>query len=98
MGYFSNGTEGECYEAAYCDRCIHQDGPDGESGCAIWLAHLMHNYDECNKPDSILHLLIPLSKNGHGNEQCLLFHERHPASERQQLVDILAADKAFHRA
>lgn len=73
MGYFSNGTEGECYEEQYCSRCVHQKIDDG--GCAVWFAHLMANYDECNNPDSILHMLIPRRKNGVGNEQCAMFHE-----------------------
>jgi len=74
MGYFPNGTAGEMYEAEYCDRCVHQKPDDG--GCAVFLAHLLHNYEECNKPDSILHLLIPLSKDGLGNEQCEMFHPK----------------------
>jgi hypothetical protein len=84
MGYFSNGTEGMAYEAEYCDRCIHQDGKDGESGCAIWLAHMLHNYDECNKKESILHLLIP---RGDGktcwNEECAMFVEKKFEDKRQ---------------
>lgn len=52
MGYFPNGTAGMIFEEEWCDRCLHQ--PD----CAVWLAHLLHNYKECNNPDSILDLLI----------------------------------------
>jgi len=33
------------------------------------LAHLLHNYDECNNDKSILVLLIPRSENGLGNEE-----------------------------
>jgi len=72
MGYFSNGTEGMDYEARYCDRCLHQENPDG-TGCAVWLAHLLYNYDDCNNPKSILHILIPRTKDGIGNEQCSMF-------------------------
>ena len=68
MGYFSNGTEGEEYWAAYCARCIHDEHED----CPVWAAHFLFNYDECNKPESILHILIPEAKNG-GNEQCKMF-------------------------
>lgn len=35
--------------------------------------HLMHNYQECNKPESFLHVLIPRSKDKLGNEQCAMF-------------------------
>ena len=74
MGYFSNGTEGMGYKEIYCSNCIHQNGFDGKSGCAIWLAHMLHNYKECNNKDSILHLLIPRNKEG-TNEQCTMFVE-----------------------
>jgi hypothetical protein len=77
MGYFSNGSEGDCYEAEFCSRCVHQNGPDGESGCAVMLAHLLRNYDECNNKESILHILIPRDKDG-WNEQCKMFHAKNP--------------------
>jgi hypothetical protein len=67
MGYFSNGTEGMDYEEQYCTRCVHRQG------CAVWAAQLMHNYAECNKPDSILHELIPRAKGEIGNEECRMF-------------------------
>ena len=73
MGYFSNGTEGDIYEAEYCDNCVHQNGADGESPCVIWTAHLLLNYEECNNKDSILHMLIPRSKDGPWNERCQMF-------------------------
>jgi hypothetical protein len=71
MGYFPNGTSGEFYEEEWCDRCVHQ-----ENGCAVWLAHLLRNYEECNNPDSILHILIPRSKDKLSNEQCRMFIEK----------------------
>lgn len=73
MGYFSNGTESLMYEEEYCAKCAHQDGPGGDSGCDVWLAHLMHNYEECNNDQSILDLLIPRTKGGVGNEKCRMF-------------------------
>lgn len=85
MGYFSNGSEGDAYEAAVCSKCVHQNGPDGESGCAVMLAHMLHNYKECNKPDSILHLLIPRGhpdNEGYWNGKCAMFH---PRSDPNQL-------------
>ena len=76
MGYFSNGTEWEFYEAEYCTRCAHVDGPDGKSGCPIVFLHMLHNYDECNKEDSFLHVLIPRRKDGYGNEKCTMFFDK----------------------
>lgn len=72
MGYFSNGTEGELYENKYCSRCIHNN--NSEKGCAVWDAHSIYNYDECNKKESILHILIPRSEDG-TNKECAMFIE-----------------------
>jgi hypothetical protein len=69
MAYFSNGTEGMDYQHNYCNQCLH----DAKQNCPVWLLHLMHNYDECNKPDSFLHVLIPRSKDGLSNEQCTMY-------------------------
>lgn len=69
MAYFSNGTEGMMYEERYCSRCVHN------FDCPVWDAHLLFNYTECNNPESILHMLIPRSKDGLSNEQCRMFYE-----------------------
>jgi len=71
MGYFSNGTEGEMYQNRWCDNCIHNK----EDNCRVWFAHQLYNYDECNNDKSILPLLIPRTKDGLDNEQCLMFVE-----------------------
>lgn len=60
MGYFSNGDEGRDWEAENCTSCVH------EPNCAVLIAHLVHNYTECNKPGSILHILIPYEKGVNG--------------------------------
>ncbi len=70
MGYFANGTEGELYEAQWCERCVHY----GDSfGCEVLNLHMQFNYDECNKADSMLHKLIP--RDGITNEKCRMFFE-----------------------
>lgn len=70
MGYFSNGTEGDMYREAYCNRCKW----DREQSCPIWGAHLVHNYAECNNPHSILHMLIPREQAPKfGNKECFFF-------------------------
>ena len=38
--------------------------------------HLIHNYDQCNKPHTFLDDLIPKTKDGLGNEQCKMFVDR----------------------
>jgi len=73
MGYFPNGTEGELYHAAYCAKCIHRNGHDGKGYCAVMAAHILHNYNECNNPDSILNELIP--REGIENGRCRMFVE-----------------------
>lgn len=67
MGYFSNGTEGEMYIDQVCSKCSHEDG------CPVMALHMMHNYDECNKPNSFLHVLIPRREDGLGNKKCTMF-------------------------
>lgn len=79
MGYFPNGTAGDIYEAEYCARCVHDND---ETGCAVMLAHNLYNYTECNKPESILHLLIPRDDKGF-NEKCRMFSPR--ARDRRQV-------------
>lgn len=69
MGCFSSGSEAMEYQGRYCERCVHNK----KQNCPVWLLHLMHNYAECNKPGSFLHVLIPRTKDGLGNEQCRLF-------------------------
>lgn len=69
MGYFPNGTSSEIYQARFCDHCRHM--ADAEKGCAVWDAHLVHNYAECNNDESILHMLIP--RDGIDNGQCAMF-------------------------
>jgi len=53
------------YEEKYCAKCAH------EEGCAVWAAHFIHNYDECNNDESILHMLIP--REGIYNGKCHMF-------------------------
>ena len=70
MGYFSCGTEGFDYQERWCFKCTHWDD---EKGCPVWNTHQWRNYDECNNPDSILHILIPRTKDGLENEKCTMF-------------------------
>lgn len=74
MAYFSNGSCGLDYMEVYCFQCQnYRDRGDGRGhGCAVMDAHTLHNYAECNKPDSILHILIPRKPNGE-NGECAMF-------------------------
>lgn len=74
MGYFSNGSEGDGYQQAYCNRCLHDNYEKGIY-CPIWNMHLRDNYKECNNAESHLHDLIPRGKEG-GNERCTMFVDR----------------------
>ena len=73
MGYFSNGTEGEIYQAEYCEQCIHQ-GQNLMEGCAVWDLHLFYNYDKDDKVPKLLNRLIPRDKDGR-NLKCLMYKE-----------------------
>jgi hypothetical protein len=78
MGYFSNGSEGMDYQAQWCDRCVNY-GPEDGPGCAVWEAHMLYNYAECNNEESILHVLIPRTKDG-WNAQCRMFQVKPEAA------------------
>ena len=67
MGYFSNSTEGNFYEQEFCAKCWHYHD------WAVLQAHMLYNYEECNNPNSILHLLIPRSEDGLSNLKCRMF-------------------------
>ncbi len=79
MGYFANGTEGDMYEEEFCSRCVHYGDMDKDELCPVWEAHLLYSYDDCNKPESILHILIPRDDLTGDNEQCRMFVERSKA-------------------
>lgn len=74
MGYFSNGSEGDYYEAQYCNRCVHHTTA---RGCPVLDLHLLYNYDQLKKDSTrrALEMFIPAAPNG-GNEQCRMFWER----------------------
>lgn len=76
MGYFSNGSEGSSFKSQYCSKCVHRNGND-DSGCPVWLSHLLFSYKLCNAKDSegkqILDILIPME--GAFNTGCAMFHE-----------------------
>jgi hypothetical protein len=73
MGYFSNGTEGEIYEARYYSRCQHYPRDAGDF-CPVWWAHLMHCGED--GAQEVLDILIPQRADRPGNEQCAMFTER----------------------
>lgn len=73
MAYFSNATEGANYEERWCSRCMQLND---QPMCAVWEAHLSTNYNECNKAESPLHVLIPRSADGLSNEQCRMFRAK----------------------
>ena len=75
MGYFANSTEGDMYEDEFCSKCHHH------GRCAVMEAHYVHNYAECNKEDSILHMLIPRGSGGIHNARCKMFVRKTKTAE-----------------
>jgi hypothetical protein len=76
MGYFSNGSEGDSYEAQYCSRCVHLP-QSRDKGCPVFGAHFFYNYEQSTSAavKDILTMLIPRDERG-ANGQCALFYER----------------------
>lgn len=70
MGYFSNGTEGDAYEARWCANCVHGKSQDG---CAVMLAHILESYGQSGSTETVLSTLIPRSEDGVGNNKCRMF-------------------------
>jgi hypothetical protein len=79
MGYFPNGTAGMAFEDRYCSKCVHREGSDGDSGCAVMLSHILFAYKLCNDKEDegkqILDILIPIAEDKCDNDQCAMFHE-----------------------
>jgi len=74
MGYFSNGEEGRNYFERWCSNCVHDmdyQNMGVGSGCFIWASHLVENYSA--NDDHWLHKFIQRSKDGLGNEKCVMF-------------------------
>jgi hypothetical protein len=67
VGYFPNGTSAEIFYERHCSKCHHDINQD----CPVFAAHLVFNYDDCNKEHSILHMLIP-----HDCSECKMFIPR----------------------
>jgi|6_EtaG_2_1085325.scaffolds.fasta_scaffold03149_2 hypothetical protein len=73
MGYFSNGTEGQLYEARYCSRCDCQS----VEPCAVLNAHFIAATqvgwaDDMSPMRMILDMLIPQNRHGQ-NGECTMF-------------------------
>lgn len=89
MGYFSNGTHGDMFEAEHCAQCVHGEAtrnPDAKDGCPVWLAHIFFAYEECGTKSNakhILDLLIEPRDDGMFNE-CKMFAPT-PTDARRQL-------------
>lgn len=73
MGNFADRKKRWAYEDEWCVRCIH--GGDDERPCAVMEMHVLETYVEgAGKPESPLHMLIPVSQSGE-NLECLMFRE-----------------------
>jgi len=84
MGYFSNGTEGEIYQDKYCQHCAHWPDSSDDGGCHVWLAQLIHNYDQEGTAKSVLNLFIPRSEDGLSNLECEMFWPKVPGPDPDQ--------------
>ena len=73
MGYFSNGTEGWDYEERYCERCVHHS----DTGCPVWMLHLMWSSDSCRDEEkaNALRMFIPIEEKIY-NGECTMFYPK----------------------
>jgi hypothetical protein len=77
MGHFSNSTEGECYEAHWCERCVHCPRYDenvdetADNFCAVLISH--QRYCDETHYRSVLNILIPVVDGV--NQKCRMFYE-----------------------
>ena len=83
MGYFSNGTEGDLYEAEYCANCANYRVLEEAAcmTCPVLEVHALFNYDQCKDGqlgDALTLLLGTLIPHDVHNEQCAMFLERPP--------------------
>ena len=67
MAYFPNGTSGEIFQNRQCSKCVHGQSAD----CAVWTAHLLHNYEKDKRP--VLDILIPMDADGIYPLDCEMF-------------------------
>ena len=90
MAYFSNGYEGQKYEAEFCSKCVHEDSGNNNTLCAVWMAHFIHNYDQCSNDDlaSALNYLIPRDKDGMP-KKCRMFLPK--AAQQKLHADVCPA-------
>jgi len=86
MGYFPNMTAYECWAVDNCNKCAHWSTSEDGGGCPVDDAHMSYSYELCNETDHpgnvILDLLIPVSKDGLGNERCAMFKDRRGVTEK----------------
>ena len=87
MGYFPNGTSGDCFRDSYCWKCKNWvDKKDGRGfGCPIWDLHLDYSYELCNSKTiakKMLDFLIPINKKRCYNEECAMFLKKKEMIEK----------------
>lgn len=90
MGYFSNGTEAELYQAYWCHRCVNwkERVEDEGEGCPVMDLHFLYGYDQIKDGMSqgvladILTMLIPQVPAPEWNGECTMFQPADVKVER----------------
>ena len=85
MAHFPNGSSGDKFREAFCQRCVH-DNPD-DIGCPVWNLH--QDEDWLKVPRAALDALIPMKPGGIYPDKCLMFIEREDEDR------ILTVDERF---
>jgi hypothetical protein len=75
VGYFSNSTENDIYQASYCEKCVHFSLDDE---CPVMFLHAIWNYDAVGRSAdetkaAALENFIPTIAQPPGNGECRMF-------------------------
>jgi hypothetical protein len=65
----SNGTEGECFKGAFCEKCT-KDDPDNDSFCDIIAETMAYGVDDPEYPREWVY--------GENGPECTAFEKREP--------------------
>lgn len=84
MGFFSNGTEGDRFEARFCARCVNLRADEFGNACPVWRLHEDWNGEQLEDEvkQMALDLLMPRTEGGLDN-RCAMFHARPLTPEEQ---------------
>lgn len=76
MGYFSNGTEADLYEAEHCLNCVHYGDVESPTLCPVTELHWLWNYFQNQDEDKAIALRTFIPRDGVKNLKCRMFYPK----------------------